>query len=90
MILLTIDGAIFHEVTCTFLELDIVDCCFATRSTARYHGIIAHDYFVILRENKKRVLEELLVGCFFNDRVCDALFAITRLFWSFPCLRRLP
>jgi hypothetical protein len=46
MIFLALNGAIFHEVTCTFLELDIVDCCGAARGTAGYHGIIAHDKFV--------------------------------------------
>jgi hypothetical protein len=33
MIFLTLDAAIFHEVASTFLEFDVVQCSFATRST---------------------------------------------------------
>ena len=38
MIFLTANAAIFHEITCTFLELDIVDC----------YGAAGSAYFVDL------------------------------------------
>ena len=57
MILLTVDGAIFHEVTCTRLEFDVVNFRFAARGTTHHAGCL----FALAAHNYERRV--VVVGC---------------------------